>query len=215
MALTVRFGDGREDLVIQLVNPELTIGEVKKMICTQLPDLASKHLRMISRGRILQDTVSISSLQEGSSTESNSGGPAPMYLHCAVSDAPASSESQAPQLRVPALGFDRLLEIGFSREEVDNLRVQFHAMRGTEYHDQNDAARSAEEDWIDNRNTNTRDTAVDGTHLDMLSGLIVGFFLGVLVLFWIKEQGLFTRRQQMGIIVGLLVNLSFGVLRMR
>jgi hypothetical protein len=53
---------------------------------------------------------------------------------------------------------------------------------------------------------------MEGTHLDMLWGLMVGFFVGIIILFWIKEQGLFTRRQQMGIIVGMLLNISFGIL---
>ena len=56
------------------------------------------------------------------------------------------------------------------------------------------------------------DVVIEGTHLDMIWGLMVGFFMGIIILFWIKEQGLFTRRQQMGIIVGMLLNISFGIL---
>ncbi|KAI9343892.1 hypothetical protein DFJ73DRAFT_504497 [Zopfochytrium polystomum] len=77
-------------------------------------------------------------------------------MHCAVSDLVAS-DNQIPQLRGPSIGFDRLLEIGFSQEEVDNIRTQFHAMRGSSFNEQSEAARGAEEDWIDNRHNNDRD----------------------------------------------------------
>lgn len=32
----------------------------------------------------------------------------------------------------------------------------------------------------------------------MLQGLLIGFFFGLFALFWFKEQGIFTKRQQMG-----------------
>jgi hypothetical protein len=54
---------------------------------------------------------------------------------------------------------------------------------------------------------------LQGSHEDLLWGMVVGFFIGVVVLFWIKEHGMFNRRQQMGIIVGLLINTSLGVMR--
>jgi hypothetical protein len=45
----------------------------------------------------------------------------------------------------------------------------------------------------------------------MMWGLIFGFFLGIICLFWFRES-VFSRRQQMGIIAGMLINISFGVL---
>lgn len=65
----------------------------------------------------------------------------------------------------------------------------------------------------------------------MLCGLLLGFFLGVLCLFWVKES-VFTRRHQMGnylrifllfliptnmyvtigIVAGMLINVSCGVI---
>ncbi|KAI8854421.1 DUF2407 C-terminal domain-containing protein [Chytridium lagenaria] len=114
---------------------------------------------------------------------------------------------------------------GFSAEEVDNLRTQFHSIRGTDVHVNFDTARNAEEEWIDNATVRDRESSnnsisfslmhvdeEEGSNMDVLIGLLAGFFMGVLVLFWIKEHSLFTRRQQMGIIAGLLLNISFGIL---
>lgn len=53
--------------------------------------------------------------------------------------------------------------------------------------------------------------AVQGTYKEMMWGLIFGFFLGIICLFWFRES-VFSRRQQMGIIAGMLINISFGVL---
>ena len=53
--------------------------------------------------------------------------------------------------------------------------------------------------------------AVQGTYKEMMWGLILGFFLGVICLFWFRES-VFTRRHQLGIVAGILINISFGVL---
>eukprot|EP00842_Homolaphlyctis_polyrhiza_P005033 jgi/Hompol1/5530/HPOL_004509-RA len=73
-------------------------------------------------------------------------------------------------------GFDRLLEMGMSQEEVANLRAQFHTLRGTPIDDRPENARNAEEEWMDNPGN--------------------------------------THRDDQGIITGLLINFSFGILRM-
>ncbi|KAI8919599.1 DUF2407 C-terminal domain-containing protein [Entophlyctis helioformis] len=189
-----------------------------------------------------------------------------------------------------------------SQDEVQNLRSQFHALRGRDadgkqlvcqqglaslpagrltdpsFHgaaERTDQARNAEEEWMDNPgnvpSTNqgvapsvtsisassgcyplqspcshsradglAYEPADDGTHLDMLVGLLVGFFMGILVLFWVKEANMYNRRQQLGmhasctdqlepdlyadcvrpvhrllgIVTGLVINLAFGMLRM-
>lgn len=46
----------------------------------------------------------------------------------------------------------------------------------------------------------------------MMWGLMLGFFLGIICLFWFRES-VFSRRHQMGIVAGILINISFGVLR--
>jgi len=46
----------------------------------------------------------------------------------------------------------------------------------------------------------------------MMYGLILGFLFGILMVFFLK-QNIFTSRQQTGILFGILVNFSFGLLR--
>ncbi|KAI8915132.1 hypothetical protein BC831DRAFT_516837 [Entophlyctis helioformis] len=132
-----------------------------------------------------------------------------------------------------AQGFDRLLELGewgaevemsipgMSQDEVQNLRSQFHALRGRDADERTDQARNAEEEWMDNPGNVPSTNQDDGTHLDMLVGLLVGFFMGILVLFWVKEANMYNRRaatgpvhRLLGIVTGLVINLAFGMLRM-
>ncbi|KAJ3059688.1 hypothetical protein HDU98_004354 [Podochytrium sp. JEL0797] len=208
----VRFGD-QEDLVI--TSPaDSSVGELKRKIIESKPSLSSKYLRLLYRGRILNDSILLVTLpRETADVQRMDAGSdkdvrteVPVYIHCAVSDAPAS-DLQEPQMNSnePALGFDRLIEI-----------------------EQHDPTRSAEEAWIDNRprpeeddaSTPTTNTttllfpAIQDANTEMLVALCCGFLGGILVLFWIKEHGIWTRRQQMGIVLGVVVNFLVGVLRM-
>ncbi|KAJ3102289.1 hypothetical protein HDU97_000646 [Phlyctochytrium planicorne] len=180
-----------------------------------LPQFEDKHLRIFYHGRQLEGDDSLEGQPHfGSpSLESNSR---TLYMHCAVSESlNPSSQLGRQENPEPSRGFDRLLEIGFSVEEVDNLRTQFHNIRGTNTHMDFESVRNAEEEWIDNSAIRNREPESEGSMVDVVIGVMAGFFLGVLVLFWIKEQGFFTRRQQMGIIAGLFLNISYGILRMK
>jgi tetrahydromethanopterin S-methyltransferase subunit B len=53
--------------------------------------------------------------------------------------------------------------------------------------------------------------AIQGTYKEMMWGLMLGFFLGIICLFWFRES-VFSRRHQMGIVAGILINVSFGIL---
>ncbi|KAI9206854.1 DUF2407 C-terminal domain-containing protein [Polychytrium aggregatum] len=220
LSICVRFANGEDDLPLLLESGEVTMYELKQTIRERRPSLEDKHLRLLHRGRILKDASQAESLERATIPLDNGDGQSsepllgrePIYIHCVVSEAPVSDQ-QAPQLRGPAVGFDRLIEIGFSREEIEALRSQFHSIRGGDEGE----AQNAEEEWIDNR-VNREEAAAevsrDGTHVDLLCGLMVGYFIGIIVVFWIKEQGLFTRRHQMGIIAGLMINIVFGILRL-
>ncbi|KAJ3398278.1 hypothetical protein CcCBS67573_g01856 [Chytriomyces confervae] len=201
--LVVRFSD-RSDISLSLPG-NVTVLQLKKGVSVRA-GLASKHIRLLFKGRILVDTTEIESL---SSSKSET-----VFIHCAVSDTQNSVETQESQILAPALGFDRLIDIGFSAEEVSNLRSQFHSIRGRDEH--NDPTRTAEEAWIDNpqRGETEPDEATSrDPNAEIVLGLCIGFFGGILVLFWIKEQDFFTRRQQLGIIVGMIINICYGLLR--
>ncbi|KAI8604056.1 DUF2407 C-terminal domain-containing protein [Dissophora ornata] len=111
-------------------------------------------------------------------------------------------------------GFDRLREAGFSEDEIRSIRRQFHASRGTVMStDASARARRIEEEWIDQHGAETLPEGLEGSYGEMVWGLMLGFFLGLITLFWFKEAT-FSRRQQMGIIAGLMINVGFGVLHL-
>ncbi|KAG0071182.1 hypothetical protein BGZ89_011351 [Linnemannia elongata] len=127
-----------------------------------------------------------------------------------------------------ATGFDRLREAGFSEDEIRSIRRQFHASRGTvtstvgengiavgldQDEDANARARRIEEEWIDQHGAETLPEGLEGSYGEMVWGLMLGFFMGLIVLFWFKEAT-FSRRQQMGIIAGMMINVGFGVLHL-
>ncbi|KAJ3034849.1 hypothetical protein HK097_004383, partial [Rhizophlyctis rosea] len=137
ITLHVRFATGLDDLPLTLPQ-KATIADLHHAIKSHHPPLSSKFLRLVFRGRVLRDTERINTItgpvtipqQQPKDTEGDDA-PAPTYIHCVVSELPPSEEAQHPQLR-PTRGFDRLLEIGFTPEEVQNVRSQFHTLRGTD-----------------------------------------------------------------------------------
>ncbi|KAF9966086.1 hypothetical protein BGZ70_003317 [Mortierella alpina] len=134
----------------------------------------------------------------------------------------------SPIMAPQATGFDRLREAGFSEDEIRSIRRQFHASRGTitstvgengiavgldQDEDASARARRIEEEWIDQHGAETLPDGLEGSYGEMVWGLMLGFFMGLIALFWFKEAT-FSRRQQMGIFAGLMINLGFGVLHL-
>ncbi|KAJ1554729.1 hypothetical protein HK096_002171 [Nowakowskiella sp. JEL0078] len=225
--LIIRFSNGLPDLSLT-ISSSSTVSTLKSMIFSSplhSAALSMKSLRLVHSGRLLRDSVKLETvIPINSATEIPdvkdkgkksilSNETVSVFLHCVVADGPVS-ESQAPQITTP-VGFERLLEVGLSADEVNDLRRQFHAVRGTTM-DQSDAARTAEEEWFDNGGQTTAnvDNPHNGGIFDMMWGLTVGFFSGIFSILWLKEAGIFNRRQQIGIFAGFIVNMSFGVLRL-
>ncbi|KAG0047885.1 hypothetical protein BGZ83_007129 [Gryganskiella cystojenkinii] len=140
-------------------------------------------------------------------------------------EAADGQEELSPVMAPQATGFDRLREAGFSEDEIRSIRRQFHASRGTltasvgengiaaDDEDATARARRIEEEWIDQHGAETLPEGLEGSYGEMVWGLMLGFFLGLIALFWFKEAT-FSRRQQMGIIAGLTINVGFGVLHL-
>ncbi|KAF9291258.1 hypothetical protein BGZ68_004574 [Mortierella alpina] len=137
-------------------------------------------------------------------------------------------EGPSPIMTPQPTGFDRLREAGFSEDEIRSIRRQFHASRGTvtstvgangiavgldQDEDASARARRIEEEWIDQHGAETLPDGLEGSYGEMVLGLMLGFFMGLIALFWFKEAT-FSRRQQMGIFAGLMINLGFGVLHL-
>lgn len=134
----------------------------------------------------------------------------------------SSSTTTTPAPR----GFDRLLTTGFSPSEVATLRTQFLAIQSYS-HTPDTMPTGAEllaleERWLDNTHGSATsgaggadaDTEDSGGLEDMLYGNLMGFFWPVGAFFWLmREEGVWSRRRQIAVLSGFLVNLTFGFLR--
>ncbi|KAF2766051.1 hypothetical protein EJ03DRAFT_192400 [Teratosphaeria nubilosa] len=125
----------------------------------------------------------------------------------------ASTTTPAPR------GFDRLLQTGFTHAEVANLRSQFLAIQAhTHTPDTMPTGPSLlvlEERWLDNGpGAGGFGTDDVGGLEDMLYGNLIGFFWPMGAMFWLmREEGVWSRRRQIAVLTGFLVNVTFGVLR--
>lgn len=148
-----------------------------------------------------------------------------------------NSTAQAPSLLAPApRGFDRLLTAGFNPAEVATLRTQFLAIQAHTHTPDTmpvgDDLRMLEDRWLDSDAAGGGPMtgsggeggggaadggfgAEDGGLEDMLWGNIMGFFWPVAAVCWLmREEGVWTRRRQIAVLSGMLVNLTFGFLRL-
>ncbi|KAL0082097.1 DUF2407 C-terminal domain-containing protein [Phycomyces blakesleeanus] len=198
--LHIRWSD-RQDLVLS-VSPHDTISTVKQKICQMSPHAKGKYIRLIHSGRILEDNNTPSDYGLGKMTSDGSKSkmtPLPVYIHCSLSDyvPEQTSTKNQPTPNIPVTGFDRLRESGFTEDDIQNIRSQFHRLHGTPIEGDNEEARHLEEQWMDNTTDTLPDGTLQGTYKEMVWGLMLGFFLGVICLFWFREN-VFSRRHQMG-----------------
>eukprot|EP00762_Andalucia_godoyi_P005173 ANDGO_03985.mRNA.1 hypothetical protein isoform 1 len=165
----------------------------------------------VSGGRSSQHQSQLLTNNNNNNNNNNSGG--------------GGGDGQSTQNGDPR-GFDRFLASGLSAEEVAVLRRQFHSSNNTPIaalQPGNEAIlRRIEDAWIDedvDRNTVNFDMGqfvenapVEGSNHDLMWGMIIGFFLGLLtlLLFWEKRA---SRRIKVGVIAGLCFNVSFSLVR--
>lgn len=132
--------------------------------------------------------------------------------------------STAPALR----GFDRLLSSGFSGAEVQALRLQFLAIQAHTHTPDTmpspNTLRNMEDQWLDNSNDAgigsgmgggvVEDEAHAGALDDMLWGTAMGFFWPIGCLMWaVREEGIWSQRRKLAVVVGLLLNVGLGFVR--
>ncbi|KII90664.1 hypothetical protein PLICRDRAFT_697169 [Plicaturopsis crispa FD-325 SS-3] len=148
-------------------------------------------------------------------------------------------KQQAAQLQ-PLRGFDRLTAAGFSESDVANFRRQFHSQSASNYLDTDfeteeeydEHARALEEQWIDSLdNAGTASLSnSSSSNAEVMQGILIGFFFPILPFFFLREAKpavfwedgteheatssvVFSKRTQMGLVVGFLVNVLFGMWR--
>ncbi|KAG2082415.1 DUF2407 C-terminal domain-containing protein [Suillus cothurnatus] len=164
------------------------------------------------------------------------------WLHCSVGPViePGEIEEEKPQVAQlqPLRGFDRLAAAGFSEDDIANFRRQFHSQSSSNYldiefeneEDYDEHARALEEQWIDSMdNVNTASLSSASSQSLILRGIVIGFFFPIIPFFFLREtkaavfweEGehesgesvIFSRRTQVGVVFGFLVNLLFGMWR--
>ena len=85
--------------------------------------------------------------------------------------------------------------------------------------------RNMEDQWLDNSSSpaNATDTIAGGGGFtddetgmidDVLSGMAMGFFWPIGCLVWgVREEGIWTKRKRMAVVLGVLLNVGVGLVR--
>ncbi|KAL8973761.1 MAG: hypothetical protein Q9197_001995 [Variospora fuerteventurae] len=162
--------------------------------------------------------------------------PPPSTPQDAPPSPPPPAAEEAPR------GFDRLLTAGLSRAEIGSLRSQFLALTAHNHTPDTmpspAAMRRLEERWLDNSTSPAPRANADGgagtgemdnaaaadddddddngraALEDMLWGNLLGFFWPVGAAVWLmREEGVWSKRRQLAVVTGVLVNLAFGAMR--
>ena len=133
-------------------------------------------------------------------------------------------------------GFDRLLTAGFTPSEIASLRLQFMSIQAHTHTPDTmpspNTLRALEDHWLDNSDSTqsgslaglddalatgaaTGTTNEDSGGLDdMIWGTVAGFFWPIACLIWgLREEGIFTPRRKIAIVVGGMLNLGLGFVR--
>ncbi|KAL7275566.1 hypothetical protein RUND412_001492 [Rhizina undulata] len=220
-----------------------TLYTLKRQIREARPaDAGRRRLRLIYAGKVLTDGFPLSTQIKPPKPPPQQTPPKPdpkgkgkakepdevvhkVYIHCSIGDELSDEElaKEAQDQATPApthtpstlpqpLGFDRLLSAGFTEADVAALRSQFNRLHGNLG---SEDTRILEDRWIDEsagQGQQLADGSPAGTNEDILIGTAIGFFWPVAI-FLMREEGVFTKRRQMAIIAGILVNLAFSVLR--
>lgn len=148
-----------------------------------------------------------------------------------IQDKPGDSTNKTTTTPAPR-GFDRLLNAGFSTSEINSLRLQFMSIQAHTHTPDTmpspNTLRAMEDQWLDNSSSNLSLTQGDegsggmdvgedsgrGALDDMIWGTTIGFFWPIGCLIWgIREDGIFSPRRKIAIVIGVVLNLGLGFVR--
>lgn len=241
------------DDVNKLVNSKWIKQQIR-----QKPICNNKRLILIYNGRVLNDNTDFKSEILVPRLKNDQDEPVIIYINCMIGEELSqqqlndeSSLDNRPQqvsTTPQVMGFDRLLQQGFSQEDVDDLRRQFHSIYNIssidnrqdiddleEQESRRRLVQLMEERWIEstvNNQESINDTItqpdinsnlqrqpapdIDDSNgnRDLLIGLLVGIFLGILSLIFLSvDDSIFSKRQKMAIFMGAFLNLSYAIMR--
>lgn len=260
-------GQNIKDLEIP-TDGTLSYQKLKQSIRQSNPYCSNKRLKLIYNGRVLNEYFNFTNdLTINAETGK-------VYIHCVIGEEltrdQLSKENQLDNREITRstnpeiIGFDRLLQQGFTQEDINDLRSQFEQIYNLdqpsaqindleEEERRQNYIRQLEERWIEltiggnnnpngtsgssinidnptrpgdgnnNVDTNAEETMThpvpqaeleDNHNEDLLIGLLVGVFLGVIGLIFITaDDTVFNKRQKMAIIAGLFINFSIAIVR--
>jgi len=153
-----------------------------------MKNLENKSIRPIFRGKMMKAHHTLASYLPNSQDTT-----CPPNIHVAVSShAPANANTEDMSEEERVIGLDRLRDMGFSQQEVEEFRALFNsAHRGG-----GGDLREMEERWIEEseitpetmervREEERERRELEGTYTDLFWGLVIGFSLGFIPLFWV------------------------------
>jgi hypothetical protein len=155
--------------------------------------------------------------QEEEEQQNGNNGPTPQH----------TTTTPAPR------GFDRLQNAGFTAAEIQSLRLQFLAIQAHTHTPDTmpspNTLRNMEDRWLDNSNSAEGEGGLDvagggigatdedaqaGALDDMIWGTVMGFFWPIGCLMWgVREEGIWSQRRKMAVVVGFLLNIGLGIIR--
>ncbi|ODV80077.1 uncharacterized protein CANTADRAFT_21334 [Suhomyces tanzawaensis NRRL Y-17324] len=180
------------------VNTLVNAGWIKNVIRSKVPQSTSNRIRLIYNGRVLNDKTNFRlEVLKPPADPSTEPREQQIYIHCVIGEkltkqqlAEETQLDNRPQevsTTTQPIGFDRLLERGFSQEDISDLRRQFmmiHADQfptnlGSDIHDLEDeearrhTLRQMEDRWIEstiNGDTNNGGEPVPGVPAPSAAG---------------------------------------------
>ncbi|CAC19732.1 hypothetical protein POMI540_1722 [Schizosaccharomyces pombe] len=235
--IVIRFASSIPDLSLEISDAQTTtIHSLFKIVRNRIPECRDKQLKMVFQGRLLSPGFTVERAVRGNWQRDENDDPnivQKAFIHCIVgptlteeelasqdqAQSGLNSNSESPddlqnaQTGETLRGFDRLREAGFTETEVNNLRSQFHRLRGTNLDSlTEDAIREAEDDWIDNGGQNSSADELDMSYETLLAGVLIGFFGGAIACYFLWERTMFSLRMQLSILVGIICNFAYGLL---
>ncbi|KAL8940171.1 MAG: hypothetical protein Q9216_002959 [Gyalolechia sp. 2 TL-2023] len=187
----------------------------------------------VSTNQTLSPSVLAAEASASISPPSAPADPPPVSSHQDDEEEEEGEGEEEPQQQQ---GFDRLLSAGLHPTEIASLRSQFLAITAHSHTPDTmpspTAMRRLEERWLDSSSSppsNSNGSNVNGPGgmeiddndddgrgalEDMLWGNLMGFFWPVGAAVWLmREEGVWSKRRQVAVVTGVLVNLAFGVMR--
>ncbi|KAI8645319.1 hypothetical protein BD408DRAFT_412139 [Parasitella parasitica] len=198
--IRIRLNNG-QDLPLKVSLAGDNIGRIKQIIRKNAFELTSKKaIRLIHQGQLLNNDLY--TLSEYGVFQQNA------FIHCALSDPIIPTNLiyhvETTTKNDSMSGFDKLRESGYNDEEIRSIRLQFHQMQQfSTYVDGEQPSTQEiqlEEEWMEHTGRRLPEGSAQGSIKEMICGLLLGCFLGVLCLFWVRES-VFTRRHQLGKVI--------------